>query len=124
MAGSNYILEKSYKTDTAISQFHAVKVTGTELVAQCTVLSEEVFGIAQNDVTLTEAGEGKYCAVALMGAVRVIAGGAVTTGDRVYVNASGRIITGAGISNFIGIALNDAAADGDHFDILITRDAS
>jgi hypothetical protein len=86
----NYILDKGYDAEGAITKFSAVKGgTADEAVTQCTVQGEDGLGIAQFGVTTDEIALGKGASVALAGISEWTVGTAVTKDALVTTDADG-----------------------------------
>jgi hypothetical protein len=121
--GANFILDKGYKATAALTQFLAVKLSTLDTVAPIAGLTDAPLGIVQETITAGDATNGRMADIRLMGISRAIAGGTITLGDRVKVDATGKLITVPGVAGtndrVVGIAL-EAAVLNDQFDVLLT----
>lgn len=92
----NFLLDKGYDADAAITKFRAVKKgTGAESVTPCTVLGEAGRGIAQVGVTTAELALGKGVSVAEGGISEWEAGAALAADILVTTAADGRCVAAA-----------------------------
>ena len=118
MAYGNFILDKGYDADAAITIYRAVKVgTSVEGVTPVTALSDEVLGIAQFGVTAGELALGKGCSVRLEGISEVEISAAIARGARVGIIADGRVRTAAAGDRVIGVALAAGTNAGDRIPV-------
>lgn len=92
MAYGNFILDKGYDADAALTKFRAVKRTSTG-VTPVTASTDALLGIAQYGVTTDEIAKGKGASVREMGISEWEAGGAVALGAEVMADSSGRCVT-------------------------------
>lgn len=102
----------------ASSQFLAVELSSTvNQVTVCNNAGDTVFGVIQDNVA-----SGKASSIRVQGVTKWVAGAAVSIGDRVGTDASGKCVTKtpAGGTKQAGIALTAAAADGDIISVLLT----
>ena len=125
MPGPNFVLDKGFYAETAVNLFYAVKQgTAAESVTAVTAVNEFAWGIAQEATTLADAQAGRAINVRLMGISRAVAQAPITRGARVRTHSSGKLTVLAGTAGtvefIVGIATTAAAADGDHFDVLLT----
>jgi hypothetical protein len=122
--GPNYVLDKGFIANSAVVQFHAVKLAADDQVTAVTAAGEQAIGVCQEEITAGDATSGRVTDVRILGISRVVAGAAVTRGALVRVNAAGRAIALAGTAgvneNVLGMALTPATADGEHIDVLLT----
>lgn len=119
-AGPNYVLDKGFVANEAITQYELVKLTSTEgAVDMADTANEQILGVAQEAATSDEATDGKVINVRMMGVSTVIAGEAISIGSLVNAKADGRVkdLAAATKQKVCGIALTAAAADGDHIDV-------
>jgi hypothetical protein len=95
-AHRNFILDKGFDADAAITAFRAVKAgTNPESVTPCTVAGEDGMGISQFGVTAAELAKGKGASVAVEGTSEWEAGGVIAREADVTVDASGRCVAAA-----------------------------
>lgn len=91
-------------------QYHFVKVTGASQAGLAdTTANEVVVGVLQNKPQYT----GQAATVAIRGVSRVTAGGNVTAGNAVKVNATGKAVVAtlpADAALVVGIALGSGAS--------------
>lgn len=90
----NFLLDKGYDADAAITKFRAVKAgAAAESVTAVTVAGEGGIGISQFDVTATDLTRGKGASVREQGISEWEAGAAIAREDPVTVDALGRCVT-------------------------------
>ena len=127
MPGPNYVLDKGYVIDAASNIFKAQKMQSTkEHVTECTTLNDATIGILQETVSATDAGK-RVASVRIEGISRCIASAAISIGQGVRATTAGKMVALAATTakqNQVGIAQTAAAADGDHFDVLLTPGVS
>lgn len=122
MPGPNFVLDKGFKAASAITQFTAVKLvtSAKEQVTAVTGLTDFAIGIAQDNVVAGDATK-QVCNVRVLGISQGIAGGTITIGDSLKVNATGQLITTTTAADrVVGIALTAATAVGDWIDVMLT----
>ena len=90
--------------DLSTKQFYCVKVDSAGLIALCAAAGEAVFGVLQDKPESGRAG-----AVAVGGAVKVIAGGNVAAGAKVKTDANGKAVTATAAT--VNTANTGAASD-------------
>jgi len=120
MSGPAYVLSKGFLVGEAIAQYHFVKLVGSETINICDTQGEKAIGVAQEELTASDATNSRIGNVQILGVSRVIAGAAITEFANVTVGADGRAEPAILGDVVVGIAMNAAAADGDHFDVLLT----
>lgn len=123
-AGPNYVLDKGFVANEAITQYELVKLTSTEgAVDMADTANEQILGVALEAATTAQATAGKVIDVRMMGVATCIAGEAIAIGALVNAKADGRVkdIAAAVKQKVCGIALTASAADGDHIDIWLTH---
>lgn len=103
---SNILMSRSFKAEAAIAAFTLVKLGSADgQVLQAAAVGDKLFGVT----TDIAAAINERCDVILSGVADVLYGGAVTRGDQLTSDASGRAVTaapGAGTNNrIIGIAV-------------------
>ncbi len=105
------------RSDTLIKTFHApAAVEGYRVVTFATGINAVEAADAVTDPLLgvtTSIGsqDNGRCDVIVAGVSEVRIGGAVTKGDVLTADASGRAVTAAGTDRVVGIAMADAVAD-------------
>lgn len=114
------VLEIPMQASAAVTRDRFVTQTGNQTVAQTGVAGQRAIGVAQLDISATEATNGKSCAVQVLGVALVAAGAAVARGDRVTTDATGRAITVGATQIPLGIAMKAAGAAGDKIGVLLT----
>lgn len=113
---------KAFSTATDISKNRLVTMAANGNISHCSATA------TNNPVGVTQlaGGSGDHVPVKLMnhpGTIEVTASGAITRGDEVAADASGKVQampTAAGDYKKIGIALEAATADGDIIEVLPT----
>ena len=94
MAWGNFILDKGFDAAAAITKFRAVKFVGNaspETVTPVTGIADESIGFAQFTVTAADILRGKGCTVRVEGVTEAEAVGAIAIGQRVTMEADGRV---------------------------------
>lgn len=122
MAWGNFVLDIGFDASAAIVKFRAVKLVatnGSEAVAPIAAEGNEVVGVAQFGVTADEILKGKGASVRLMGVTEMEAGGAITRGDEVGIDAVGKAVTANTGSRIVGKAMTGCAADGDRVAVFL-----
>lgn len=101
----------------ASSQFLAAELNSTEGQAKvCDNAGDTVLGIIQDNVP-----SGAASLIRVQGITKWVAGAAISIGDRVGTNSSGKCVAKTANNDKIaGIALQAAAADGDIIAVLLT----
>jgi hypothetical protein len=121
----NYGLDKGFQVQTAVTKFLVVKHgTADQTCTAVTTLNDAPLGVAQEAATAADVTKGRIIDVRLSGIARCVAGAAITRGTRVRAAASGKVVALSGtagtVDNVVGITMMSSAADGDHFDVLLT----
>lgn len=126
MPGPNFVLDKGLQPTAATPVFTAVVLAATKEKVTPAGAAARAIGVCQEEITADDAAKGRVANIRMMGISRCVAAAAIAIGDRVIVAASGRVTsTGAVAGNpVLGIALEAAAAAGDHIDIFLTPGAS
>jgi len=125
MAGGwrQYVVDKGFATSAATVIYRAVKRTGNgasgPIVGPVTALTDQVFGVAQEDVNAAEFARGKQLDVAMMGVAIVEAGAAVTAGPKLTIDTSGRAGPSVVGSAILGLCVQDASASGKLTSVLL-----
>lgn len=92
----NFIIDKGYDAEAAITKYRAVKKGATaEGVIQCAVLGERGRGVSQFDVAAADLTRGKGVSVREEGITEWEAGAAIASEALVTVDAQGRCVTAA-----------------------------
>lgn len=128
-------LSKIAGADLSAKQFYAVKLDSAGKAILCSAAGEWVFGVLGNKPT-----SGQAASVDVIGVVQVIAGGVIVPGGPCKVSSTGKMLaaslaltdaSGASAtaalvgSHVIGRSMMEAnTADGDIFDMLITREGA
>jgi Uncharacterized conserved protein (DUF2190) len=121
MAYGNFILDKGYDAESALTAFRAVKPGATtEGVTACTAEGDQVLGISQFAVSAAELALNKGASVRLMGISEVEAVHPIARGGAVGIDGSGRAIAANTGSRLIGVALQATAATGDRIAVLLS----
>lgn len=101
--------------DLSGSQYYIVKTGSTARQVVLASAATSMLGVLQNKPNVDEVAE-----VAVMGTAKVIAGGTISYGDNVTVNASGKAITRTTENYILGTAL-EAGADGSIIEVLLNK---
>ena len=70
--GPNYVLDKGFIADTAITQFYAVKLSADDHVTIAAATTDQVIGICQEAVTAADATAGRVVDIRLLGISRCV----------------------------------------------------
>lgn len=100
------LIQKKLVAGADLQKGQVVYISGDMTVSPTTGPSPAVLGVAMLD-----AKAGQPIAVECEGLFKLTAGGSITAGNKVTSAAGGKVA--AGTENTIGVALNDATADGD-----------
>ena len=112
-ATGNYLLDKGYDADEALTIYRAVKAgAADESVQAVDTDGEGGMGIAQFGVTAAEILKGKGASVRIMGASEWEAGAIISRGDPVTVDSVGRCKTAVFGDAIWGSADQDASGAG------------
>ena len=95
-------------------QYHIMRISGAN---QCNV-SSQATDSDMCGVLLNKPGSGEGASIKALGLGKVVAGAAITAGDHLTCNGSGRGITVTSGSMALGQALETAGADGDMISIV------
>lgn len=110
-----------FEASAAITKARLVKQTGNQTVAPCAASTDRPIGVAQLDISASEATAGKGTGVMVLGVAWTEAGAAVALGARVMSDASGRAITAATATNIpCGVAMKAAGGAGELIPVLLT----
>lgn len=90
--------------DLSTKQFYAVKITASRAVNLASTGGEAIYGILQNNPI-----SGLAADVGMLGITKAVAGAAVTAGDYLMTDTSGRVITATSTNHRIGQALETCA---------------
>lgn len=124
MATGNFILDKGYNVAAAVTKFRAVKFSAAETVTPITANTDDPIGWSQFSVTAAEILLGKGTDVRLLGITEAEAVGAIAVGDRVTLEADGRVSVLAGSSGkrIVGKCVGHASANaGDRISLFIIQ---
>lgn len=107
---------RSYQTagDLSGSQFKAVKLSGSTVVAVAAVGDKQI-GVLQNKPSVA----GAAATVMISGVTRMIAAKAITAGSPVYLDATGQATDAATSASRVGFAETAATAAGQHIAVLL-----
>lgn len=111
-AVGNYIQDKGYNAAAALTKFRAVKFSALETVTPVTAITDVVVGVVQHDVTAGEITKGKGASCRVEGDTVMEAGGAITVGQRVCIDSSGRAVALTAGNRIIGFARTAASGSG------------
>lgn len=120
MAGITSTMPKGYKATTAIRQFRGVVLSADDSVAEASVAGARIAGVCQEEVSADDATNGRIANILMLGITRAVASAAIARDARVAVGADGRFATATVGQIPVGVALNAAAAAGDHFHFELT----
>ena len=115
-ASSNFLLGKGKNASAAITKKRFVKLDGTdttgETVKQCDTAGERAFGVSQFSVSAAEILKGKGASVLTEGRAIVEAGAALTVGQEVMTDASGRAVLATSGLYVLGVVDEPASGIG------------
>ncbi len=116
MPGISPVADLTMKAAEAITQYEMVVTTANDQeVDMADVQGEDILGVAQ----IAGVAVGDPVTVRVFGATRVIAGGAITAGNPITSGADGRAEAALIGDNVVGVALENAAANGVEFEMLL-----
>ncbi len=93
--------------DLSAKQYHFVEVSGVRTVGSCNAITDVALGVLQNDPV-----SGGAATVAVGGSTKIVAGGAITAGQRIAPKADGRAQTAVTTQYARAIALETSTTDG------------
>lgn len=100
--------------DLSLKQFFCVKITGPHAVNLASAGGEPIYGILQNNPT-----SGLVADVGFLGVSKAIIGAAVTAGDYLMTDTSGRLITVTGVNKRVAQALETGAVAGQLITVML-----
>lgn len=126
--GPDKVLEKGLYPSEATPRFYCVRQTGEET---CELADGSaggvVTGVAQQALDATDVANGRSMNVRVLGSSYAIAGGALSIGDKVRADASGKVVALAAATanqNVVGVVTSKGGvttvADGDRVVVLLT----
>lgn len=118
--GPNEVLDKGYIAGDEIPLFHIVKQNGVETAELNDGAGDDWLGVAQEEANEEDAEYGRVIRVRLMGISRIVAAEAITERDRVASDDGGKAVVATDGDHVVGIALTEAAEDGDWINVLLT----
>lgn len=119
-ASGNFVLDKGYKTDAALTKFRAVKMSGAaETVTATAAATDNVVGVAQYSVSAGELANGKRASVRLAGISEMEISEAINEGDEISIVADGRAAVAASAERVIGVALSASGTAGDRISVAL-----
>jgi hypothetical protein len=124
MAGPSNLLSKPFLAGGAIGIYRVVELGASEVVTQANAATDPMIGICQEEITADDVTRGRVANIQMLGISRAIAGAAIAAGATVTTDAVGRVITAVATNRPVGIAVQAAAALGDHVDVFLTPTGS
>lgn len=124
MATGNFVLDKGYDVAAPVTKYRAVKFSAAETVTVIAANTDDPIGFAQFSVTAAEILKGKGTDVRLLGITEAEAVGAIAVGDRVTLEADGRVsvLVGASGKRIVGKCVGHASTNaGDRISMLIIQ---
>lgn len=100
--------------DLSAKQFYAVKITAARAVNLASSGGEAIYGILQNNPT-----SGLAADVGFLGVSKAVIGAAVTAGDYLMTDSSGRLITVTTTSKRVAQALETGATAGQLITVML-----
>ena len=126
--GGDYVLNRGFHADGAITQFRLVKAgSDSRHVTPAAVAGERVLGVCQETISAADATSERVVNIAILGVSLVEAGGVVAAGARVKTDNVGRVVAaaeGVGNEEIVGVAFDAASAAGDWIAVLLTPGAT
>lgn len=125
MSGPNCVLDKGYliaAAATGVDFGLAVMFSDTagKVVQLTTGPTVFTIGVAQDTIDDSKIATGKAVVnVRIIGITRAVAGAAFAVGAPLAPTSAGKLITAVATNRVCGVALTPAAADGDHFNMLL-----
>lgn len=123
MAWGNFVLEKGFDTDSALTKFRMVTFgTDPETVTAVTAIDDVPIGVAQFSVSADELAKGKGASVRVIGISEVEAAGAIDLGERCQLENDGRVSAEVGSSGkrLVGLCVGTPSTNaGDRIAMLI-----
>lgn len=112
MADSNFVMGRGYDASAALTKHRAVKAHASlaETVSPVTAEGDEVIGVAKFDVSAADIERGKGASVDMMGIVIMEANEAISVGDNVAIDSSGRAVAQNSGARVIGMCVGNPAA--------------
>lgn len=100
MAAGNFVLDKGFRVaaGATTTKFYAVKFSAAETITPVTANTDEIAGFAQFGVSAAELLLGKGEDVRLLGISEAVATGAIAVGNKVQLEADGRVSAAVGAS--------------------------
>ena len=117
---SAFVWDESYKAENDLStkQYYIVEYTGVDQVDVCDAASDLAFGVLQNKPAANEAARVRHLGTSLV--VSDGSGTAITAGDRVGPNSSGKAVKKATADySCIGVAMEGSSANGTVIPVLM-----
>lgn len=116
MPGISAVADLTMIASEVITQYEMVVMTANDTeVDMADAQGEDILGVAQ----IAAAAIGHPVTVRVSGATRVIAGGAIVAGNPITSGADGRAEAALTGDAVVGMALENAAADGVEFEMLL-----
>lgn len=109
-------LIKNYQSADDIAPYLMVQIIGNKEIALATDKTKPIIG-----VTSASGAKDGRADVTHTGIAPVIASGAIEAGKPVTCDNAGKAVVATATDYTFGISLNEAKADGDHIEILITH---
>jgi hypothetical protein len=117
-ATGNFILDKGYDAEAAITKFRAVKAGATaEGVTPITVAGEDGIGVEQFGVATADLTRGKGASVRVDGITEWEAGAAIAREADVTVDSVGRCVTAVATNRIWGKARQATGAAGNRISV-------
>lgn len=100
--------------DLSTKQYYAVKLTAARAVNLASAGGEAIYGVLQNAPPSGQAAD-----VGFLGVTKAVAGAAVSAGDYLMTDTSGRLITATSTNHRVGQAIEAAGAAGVIFTVML-----
>jgi hypothetical protein len=122
MPGADFVLDKGFVAQSALTQYTAVKFgTAEETCTAVTGATDVMIGVTQQTVSAADATIGRMAVdVRMLGITKVVAGGTVTRGTRMAFNASGQAVTAGATGTRLDGIFMTSGVSGDWVDVFLT----
>lgn len=124
MAWGNFLLDIGFDAGSALTKFRAVKFAATaETVTAVTANTDAIAGFSQFTVTTADLTRGKGASVRVDGVTEAEASTAIALGDRVTLEADGRVsvLVGSSGKRIVGRCVGNPSTNaGDRIALLVT----
>jgi hypothetical protein len=124
MAWGNFLLDVGMDAASSLSKYRFVKYSAAEQVTAVTGIGDDPIGVSQFAVTAQDLTRGKGASVRVHGVSEVEASGAIAVGQRVQLEADGRVkvATAASGARLVGRCVGHPSTNaGDRISCLVIQ---